>query len=171
MTIPLLSDRGRDKVWVYGALCVRNGRTLTQVAPSRNTAGYLALRQALDQAHPQGDRYLISDNLSSHASGPILEWLAAHPRMQHAVIPVGASWLNRIAGWLRASSAAQPSPACRWPTPTTWPRSRASPPPSLTATPSPGSGAVRRHHTARFVAALSITFEERRNHPLLSLSA
>ena len=29
------------------------------------------------------------------------DWLAAHPRLQHAFIPVGAAWLNRIAGWWR----------------------------------------------------------------------
>lgn len=99
--IPLLYDRGRDKVWVYGALRVRDGQTLTQIAPARNTAGYLALLQALDQAHPQGDLYLVTDNLSSHTSGAILEWLAAHPRIQHVFIPVGASWLNLIEGWWR----------------------------------------------------------------------
>ena len=99
--VPLLYDRGRDTVWVYGALRVRDGQTLTQIAPARTTAGDLALLQALDQAHPHGDRDLLTDTLSSHTSGPILEWLVAHPRIQHAVIPVGASWLNLIEGWWR----------------------------------------------------------------------
>ena len=97
--VPLDYERGLEKVWVYGALCVRDGQTLTQTAPSRNTAGYLALLQALDLAHPQGDLYLVMDNLSSHSSGPIREWLASHPRIQQAAIPVGASWLNLIEGW------------------------------------------------------------------------
>jgi hypothetical protein len=99
--VPLDYERGPDKVWVYGALCVRNGQALTQTAPSRNTTGYLALLQTLDQAHPLGDLYLIADNLASHLSAPIREWLAAHPRIQHAFIPVGAAWLNLIEGWWR----------------------------------------------------------------------
>jgi hypothetical protein len=94
-------DRGLEKVWVYGALCVRTGQVLTQTAPARNTAGYLALLHRLDQAYPYGDLYLIADNLASHSSGPIRDWLAAHPRIQHAVIPVGAAWLNLIEGWWR----------------------------------------------------------------------
>ncbi len=94
-------ERGPDKVWVYGALCVRDGQVLTQTAPARNTAGYLALLHALDQAHPQGNRSLIADHLASHLSGPIRDWLAAHPRIQQAFLPVGAAWLNRIEGGWR----------------------------------------------------------------------
>jgi DDE superfamily endonuclease len=97
--VPLDYERGPDKVWIYGALCVRNGQALTQTAPSRNTTGYLALLQTLDHASPQGELYLVADNLASHSSGPIRDWLADHPRIQHAFIPVGAAWLNLIEGW------------------------------------------------------------------------
>ena len=99
--MPLDYDRGVEKVWVYGALCVRNGQVLTQTAPARNTSGYLALLQTLDQTYAQGALSLVADNLSSHLSGPISDWLAAHPRVQHAFIPVGAAWLNLIEGWWR----------------------------------------------------------------------
>ena len=99
--MPLDYERGPDKVWVYGALCVHDGQVLTQTAPSRNTTGYLALLQALDHAYPQRDLYLVADNLASHLSGPIRDWLADHPRITHAFIPVGAAWLNLIEGWWR----------------------------------------------------------------------
>jgi DDE superfamily endonuclease len=99
--VPLDYERGPDKVWVYGALSVRNGQALTQTAPSRNTAGYLELLRTLDQTYPQGDLYLVADNLASHSSGPIRDWLATHPRIQQAFIPVGAAWLNLIEGWWR----------------------------------------------------------------------
>jgi hypothetical protein len=99
--VPLDYERGSDTVWIYGALSVRDGQALTQTAPARNTAGYLALLQTLAQAFPHGDLYLIADNLASHLSGPIRDWLAGHPRIQHAFIPVGAAWLNLIAGWWR----------------------------------------------------------------------
>jgi hypothetical protein len=99
--VPLDYDRGFEKVWVYGALCVRDGQVLTQTAPARNTAGYLALLKALDRASPHGALYLVTDNRSSHTSGPICNWLADHPRVHQAFIPVGAAWLNLIAGWWR----------------------------------------------------------------------
>jgi DDE superfamily endonuclease len=99
--VPLNYDRGPQKVWVYGALRVRDGQALTLTAHSRNTSGYLDLLQTLDRSQPTGDLYLIADNLASHTSGPIREWLEAHPRIQHAFIPVGAAWLNLIEGWWR----------------------------------------------------------------------
>jgi hypothetical protein len=99
--VPLNYDRGPEKVWVYGALCVRDGQVVTQTAPARNTIGYLNLLETLDRTYPVGDLYLIADNLASHSSGPIRAWLQAHPRIKHAFIPVGAAWLNLIEGWWR----------------------------------------------------------------------
>ena len=68
-------SRGPEKVWVYGALRVRDGKALTLSAPSRNTKGYMRLLEAVAQANPSGDLYLITDNISSHKSPPIREWL------------------------------------------------------------------------------------------------
>src|SRR5215217_758377 len=47
---PLEYSRGPEKVWVYGALRVRDGKDLTLTAPSRNTKGYLRLLEAVAQA-------------------------------------------------------------------------------------------------------------------------
>lgn len=80
---------------------MRDGQVHTQTAPSRNTAGYLDLLGAIDCDNPEGDLYLITDNLSSHTSAPIRDWLAAHPRIHQIFIPVGACWLNLIEGWWR----------------------------------------------------------------------
>ena len=93
--------RGPEKVWVYGALRVRDGQERTFTAPSRNTAGYLALLTLLDAANPDGDLNLVSDNLSSHTSGPIQQWLLQHPRVHPVPIPTGACWLNLQEGWWR----------------------------------------------------------------------
>jgi hypothetical protein len=98
---PLDYGRGLEKVWVYGALRVRDGRELTFTAPARNTTGYLRLLAAVDQANPAGDLYLVSANLSSHTSAPIQQWLAAHPRVHPVPIPTGACWLNLQEGWWR----------------------------------------------------------------------
>jgi len=98
---PLDYGRGPDKVWVYGALRPCDGQALTFTAPSRNTAGFLTLLEAIDAANPNGDLYLINDNLSSHTSWPIREWLAEHPRVHQEPVPTGACWLNLIEGWWR----------------------------------------------------------------------
>jgi hypothetical protein len=93
--------RSNEKVWVYGALRVRDGQEVTFTAPSRNTAGYLELLTVLDQANPEGELNLVSDNLSSHTSGPIQQWLAVHPRVHPVPLPTGACWLNLQEGWWR----------------------------------------------------------------------
>jgi len=98
---PLDYGRGPDKTWVYGALRVRDGQARTLTAPSRNTTGYLALLAAVAADNPDGELVLISDNLASHKSPPIQEWLAAHPRVRHVFLPTGACWLNLIEAWWR----------------------------------------------------------------------
>jgi DDE superfamily endonuclease len=98
---PLEYGRGPEKVWVYGALRVRDGQARTFTAASRNTAGYLRLLGAIDEDNPDGDLYVIGDNLSSHKSPPIQEWLAAHPRVHPVFIPKGACWLNLQEAWWR----------------------------------------------------------------------
>ena len=98
---PLEYSRGPEKVWVYGALRVRDGQAVTLTAPSRNTAGYLRLLDAIDAADPTGDLSRIADTRSSHKSAPIQAWLAAHPRVQQVFIPKGACWLNLQEGWWR----------------------------------------------------------------------
>jgi hypothetical protein len=94
-------SRGPEKRWVYGALRVRDGQALTLSGPSRNTKGYLRLLQAVEKANPTGDLYLITDNLASHKSPPIREWLEAHPRVVRVFVPKGAAWLNLQEAWWR----------------------------------------------------------------------
>ena len=80
---------------------MRDGQEVPFTAPSRHTVGYLKLLTVLDQANPQGELNVVSDNLSSHTSGPIQQWLAAHPRVHPVPLPTGACWLNLQEGWWR----------------------------------------------------------------------
>lgn len=98
---PLDYSRGPEKVWVYGALRVRDGHELTRTGRSRNTAGYRDLLDAVAEDNPTGELFVITDNLSSHKSPPIHDWLAEHPRVQQLFLPVGACWLNLQEGWWR----------------------------------------------------------------------
>lgn len=79
----------------------RDGQALTRTAPSRNTVGFTMLLNAVEQANPDGELYLIADNLASQRSAPIQEWLTTHPRVQMVPLPVGACWLKLIEGWWR----------------------------------------------------------------------
>lgn len=98
---PLEYGRGRDKVWVFGALRVRDGKSLNFTSRSRNSKGYIRLLQKIERAIPKGLIYLVADNLKTHDSVLVREWLEGHPRLEHAFIPKGAAWLNLIEVWWR----------------------------------------------------------------------
>jgi transposase len=94
-------SRGPDKAWVFGALRVEDGKSLTFTSRSRNSKSYLRLLEMIERAIPKGLIYLIADNLKTHKSAMVREWLEKHPRIEHAFIPKGAAWLNLIEAWWR----------------------------------------------------------------------
>jgi hypothetical protein len=89
-------------VWVFGALPVEDGKSLTFTSRSRNSKGYLKVLQKIERAVPEGPIYLIADDLRTHKKSALLsKWLEGHPRIEHAFIPKGAAWLNLIEVWWR----------------------------------------------------------------------
>ncbi|GAA1706935.1 transposase [Fodinicola feengrottensis] len=43
--------------------------------------------------------HLVCDNLSTHKTPAIHEWLAVHPRFHPHFIPTGSSWVNQVERW------------------------------------------------------------------------
>jgi hypothetical protein len=71
-----------------------DGQALTFTGASRNMAGHQQLLEQIDRANPEGDLYVIADNLANHKSPPIQAWLTEHPRVHQVFIPKDASWRN-----------------------------------------------------------------------------
>ncbi|MGW7045201.1 transposase [Streptomyces avermitilis] len=67
-------------------------------ASSRSSVFYQQFPQQIEDANPDGEIWIVTDNLSSHNSLSTRTWLEDHPRIHHAFIPVGACWLNRQEG-------------------------------------------------------------------------
>jgi hypothetical protein len=57
-------------VWVFGALRVEAGKSLTFTSRSRNSKGYLKLLRKIERAIPRGLICLIADNLKIHDRAP-----------------------------------------------------------------------------------------------------
>ncbi len=70
-------------------------------AASRSSTHYQRFLQRVEGANPAGQIRIVTDNLSSHHSKATREWLADHPRISHAFLPVGGCWLNLAEGWWR----------------------------------------------------------------------
>ncbi|MEU0478983.1 helix-turn-helix domain-containing protein [Streptosporangium sp. NPDC006013] len=49
----------------------------------------------------RGPIVVITDNLSSHSSWKVRQWLLRHPRIRQVFIPVKACWPNLAEGWWR----------------------------------------------------------------------
>jgi hypothetical protein len=93
--------RGPEKIWVYGGLRPADGQEVTMTSASRNSVNYQRFLRLVEDANPEGEIWIVTDNLSSHNSLSTRTWLEDHPRIQHAFIPVGACWLNLQEGWWR----------------------------------------------------------------------
>ncbi len=79
---PLEYGRGPDKAWVFGALLrVEDGNSLTFTSRSRNSEGYIKLLRKIERAIPKGVIHVIADNLKTHKSVLVREWLEKHPRI------------------------------------------------------------------------------------------
>jgi transposase len=98
---PLDYSRGSDKTWVFGGLRIRDGTEVTFCAPSRNSEGWIRLLDQIAKANPRGPIRVVTDNLGTHTSGKVREWLTHHRRIQQVFIPKGACWLNMAEGWWR----------------------------------------------------------------------
>jgi hypothetical protein len=83
---------------------VRDGKELTRCAASRNSKGYIALLSDIQAAHPKGDLFVITENLTSHLSAETNAWLAEHPRIQQVCMPKGARLSQSARGLVAALS-------------------------------------------------------------------
>ena len=88
-------------MWVFGALRVEDGKSLTFTSRSRNAKGYLKLLEKIARSIPRGAIYVIADNLKTRKSVAERQWLEEHPRIDNAFIPKGAAWPNLIEVWWR----------------------------------------------------------------------
>ena len=98
---PLEYSRGSQKTWVFGGLRIRDGTEITCCTPSRNSEGWIRLLTEIARANPRGPIRVVTDNLGTHTSGKVRQWLARHPRIQQVYIPKKACWLNLQEGWWR----------------------------------------------------------------------
>ena len=67
-------------MWVFGALRVEDGKSITFTTRSRNSKGYLKLLQKIERAIPLGLIYVIADNLKTHKRAPCSESGSKGPR-------------------------------------------------------------------------------------------
>ena len=84
---------------LFAALNTGTGEVYGECKPTRNGADFLAFLKKAVQPHRGKEIHIVLDNLSTHTTPDVMEWLKTHPNVHFHFTPVGSSWINQIETW------------------------------------------------------------------------
>jgi len=85
---------------LYAALNTRTGTVLGQTAPRHTTEEFVAFLGQLIAVESRGrEIHVILDNISTHKTKRVREFLANHPNVHLHFTPTYSSWLNQVENW------------------------------------------------------------------------
>ena len=85
---------------LYAALNTRTGTVLGQTASRHTTEEFVAFLGQLIAVESRGrEIHVILDNLSTHKTKRVREFLANHPNVHLHFTPTYSSWLNQVENW------------------------------------------------------------------------
>ena len=84
---------------LFAALEVGTGR-VTQEARARHTGeDFLGFLRLIARTYPRRELHVVLDNVSTHKTPAVREWLADHQRITFHFTPTSASWMNQVETW------------------------------------------------------------------------
>jgi transposase len=85
---------------LFAAFNIADGRVISSLHRRHRAAEFKKFLVRIDKAVPAGlDVHLVCDNLATHKTAVIQDWLARHPRVQLHFTPTGSSWINQVERW------------------------------------------------------------------------
>jgi transposase len=85
---------------LFAAFNIADGTVITELHRRHRAVEFKKFLVAIDKAVPaQLDVHLICDNLATHKTPAINDWLAKHPRFHRHFTPTGSSWINQVERW------------------------------------------------------------------------
>ncbi len=85
---------------LFAALDAKTGTVIGQCRPRHRAQEFRAFLDEIDRSVPPDlEVHLVLDNLRTHKTGLIQDWLAKRPRYHLHFTPTSASWLNLVEGW------------------------------------------------------------------------
>ena len=84
---------------LFAALNTGTGEVYGECKPTRNGADFLAFLQKAVAPHRGKEIHVVLDNLSTHGTPEVKDWLKDHPNVHFHFTPVGSSWINQIETW------------------------------------------------------------------------
>jgi transposase len=85
---------------LFAAFNIADGTVITALHPQHRAVEFKKFLIDIDKAVPaELDVHLICDNLATHKTKAINEWLAKRPRFHMHFTPTGSSWINQVERW------------------------------------------------------------------------
>ena len=90
----------RGTLSLYAALNTKTGQVIGQTAPRHTSEEFVAFLGAVVAEQPaDSEIHIILDNLSTHKTKRVREFLAGHPKVELHFTPTYSSWLNQVELW------------------------------------------------------------------------
>jgi transposase len=84
---------------LLAALEVGTGKVFGECRPTRTGDDFLEFIKKAVKPHKGKEIHVILDNLSTHTTPDVMEWLEENPEIKFHFTSVGSSWMNQIETW------------------------------------------------------------------------
>jgi transposase len=85
---------------LFAAFNIGDGTVISELHRRHRAVEFLRFLRKIDKAVPAGlDVHLVCDNLATHKTPEVQQWLARHPRFHVHFTPTGSSWINQVERW------------------------------------------------------------------------
>jgi hypothetical protein len=85
---------------LFAAFNIADGTVISELHRRHRAAEYLKFLKAIDKAVPaELDVHIVCDNLATHKTPAVSEWIARRPRFHVHFTPTGSSWINQVERW------------------------------------------------------------------------
>ncbi|QSE86081.1 IS630 family transposase [Rhodococcus koreensis] len=85
---------------LFAAFNIADGTVISELHRRHRAVEFKKFLTAIDKAVPDElDVHLVCDNLATHKTPAVGDWLAKHPRFHVHFTPTGPSWINQVVRW------------------------------------------------------------------------
>ena len=85
---------------LFAAFNIADGTVISELHRRHRAVEFLRFLRKIDKAVPAGlDVHLVCDNLATHKTPEVRQWLARRPRFHVHFTPTGSSWINQVERW------------------------------------------------------------------------
>ena len=85
---------------LFACLNILEGKVLGKCYKRHRAKEFLTFLRMVDRSTPREfDLHLVLDNLATHKTAEVKQWLVRHPRFHFHYVPTGSSWLNQVVQW------------------------------------------------------------------------